>query len=53
MINPPTMPIAGPIGLVNRSPASLKTSMDISINNASISAGNGTPDFVPIMEMAN
>jgi len=43
MIKLPTIPIAGPIGLGNRSPASLKIPIDISMNNASISAGNGTP----------
>ncbi|CJG70803.1 Uncharacterised protein [Streptococcus pneumoniae] len=53
MINPPTMPIAGPIGFGNRSPASLKISIDSSINKASIRAGNGTPDLDPIIEIAN
>ncbi|MNZ87732.1 hypothetical protein D3C78_1066020 [compost metagenome] len=43
MIRPPTMPIAGPIGLGRRIPASRNTSIEISRIKTSIMDGNGTP----------
>ncbi|MNZ95955.1 hypothetical protein D3C78_1151300 [compost metagenome] len=53
MIRPPTIPIAGPIGLGKRRPASLKISIEISIINASINTEKGTPCLELIIEIAN
>ncbi|MNN89766.1 hypothetical protein D3C81_2076270 [compost metagenome] len=43
IIRPPTIPIAGPIGLGRRSPASRNISMETSMISASTSEGKGTP----------
>lgn len=53
IISPPTIPIAGPIGLGKRNPTSPKISMATSIINASIGAGKGTPSRVPIIEITS
>ncbi|MNV70259.1 hypothetical protein D3C71_1632130 [compost metagenome] len=53
MIRPPTIPIAGPIGLGKRSPASRKISIETSIIKASINTVKGTPCREAIIEMAN
>ncbi|MNP48481.1 hypothetical protein D3C76_1426040 [compost metagenome] len=53
MIRPPTIPIAGPIGLGNLIPASRKISIEISNINISIREGNGTPCLASIIEIAS
>ncbi|MNP12237.1 hypothetical protein D3C76_1044640 [compost metagenome] len=53
IIKPPTIPIAGPIGFGKRTPASLNISMDISIINASIREGKGTPCLDSIIVTTN